>query len=162
WETNTVQAQVPIAANLSLVAPPCRTTKAKRPELRAKLPKEAKNFDAVVELFADCDGDGWCDHALGVPYPHNSKMNSFSIEEIMLLGRGNRWAKALNGKKGYEFRSPVSENKQITWATFRVDLSEIKLIYHKQGGSPYVVGLYVGEGASGRSDPLRTEFIPCG
>lgn len=66
-------------------APACEMTKGKRP----RLPVDSKN-DVVSEVVADLNGDGWCDYALGVPYPANSNMNAYTLDQLMLLG-GVEW-----------------------------------------------------------------------
>jgi hypothetical protein len=134
-------AQVPIGSELTLNSPACKTTKAERPKLPPKLPKENPNFDTDQEYFYDFNGDGWCDYALGVPYPFNSKMNSFSVEDILLLGNQDRWGKALKGKNDYKFMVSLLHSP---WVSFRPDLTDIKLVYSKSGGAPYVIGIYSG------------------
>lgn len=125
-------------------APPCKQTKAKRPKLAAD--KELPYID--VYRF-DFNGDGWCDYALGVPYPFNSKMNAYWLNQMILLGGERSWRPALNGK-------PLPEFDDLVLLTdvrplFQVDLTNIHLVYPKSGGAPYVVGLW----ASGTDDPIK-------
>ena len=117
--------------------PHCRTPK-------AKLPKLGVDFanNKPTEIRAEFNGDGWCDYVLAVPYPLNSKMNSYDLNEMMALGQANGWKPVFNGKKGYEFLDEGFTNEP--WPRFRVDLSDIRLVFPKQQGAPFVLGLYAG------------------
>ena len=115
----------------------CKETKAKRPPLPAQ--KEVP-YGNVTK--ADLNGDGWCDYAIGVPYPFNSQMSSYYLSEEMLLGSKTGWRRPFHGKKSY--LPPISDLDIEIWAAYQVDLDDIQLIYPKAGGAPYVVGLYAG------------------
>lgn len=96
-------------------------------------------------MHDDFNGDGWCDYAVGISYPLNSKMNSFNIEDMILLGGAKGWTPPLHGIKTYmlDKKIPNSEEMEI-YATFQADLTNIKLIHQKNGGAPYVIGLITG------------------
>lgn len=129
-------AQLPVI-ELRPDTPQCRTPK-------AKLPKLGVDFanDMPAEIRADFNGDGWCDYVLAVPYPLNSNMNSYDLNEMMALGQANGWKPVFNGKKGYEFMDEGFTNEP--WPRFRVDLTDIRLVFPKQQGAPFVLGLYAG------------------
>lgn len=128
-------------------APPCKQTKAKRPMLPAD--KELPYLDV---LRYDFNGDGWCDYVVGVPYPVNSQMDSYYINQMMLLGGEKQWKPVLHGRK--PFLPPITELDNRQWPTFQVDLTAIQLIYPKAGGAPYVLGLMAG----GADDPYQTVY----
>jgi hypothetical protein len=103
-------------------------------DAKAKLPRLGVDVanDMPTTIKADFNGDGWCDYALGVHYPLNSRMNSYTLDELMALGRPRGWKPVFNGKKSWEM------DEQETWPTFRVDLTGIRLVFPKQPGAPYV------------------------
>lgn len=133
-----VQAAPLTEQDLTLEAPQCRTTKAKRPPLPAQ--KEVP-YGNVTK--ADLNGDGWCDYAIGVPYPFNSQMSLYYLSEEMLLGSKTGWRRPFHGKRPAELSLADLNNEK--WAWISVDLDDIQLIYPKAGGAPYVVGLYAGD-----------------
>ena len=114
----------------------------------AKRPKLGVDFanDMPTEIRADFNGDGWCDYALGVPYPLNSNMNAYELDELMVLGQPRGWKPVFNGKKGWEL------DDHDIWPTFRVDLTDIRLVFPRQGGAPFVLGLYAGGSDDGTRD----------
>lgn len=117
---------------------------------KAKLPKLSVDFanDMPTEIKADFNGDGWCDYALAVPYPRNSQMNSYRLDQLMALGRAHGWKPVFNGKKGWELDADGYEHQ--TWPTDRVDLTHIRLLFPKQSGAPFVLGLYTGDPDEGK------------
>lgn len=139
--------------DLTLKAPTCKTTKAKRPPLAAQ--KELP-YDGVIK--ADFTGNGWCDYVIWVPYPANSQMPSYDLPGIMLIGSKSGWLKPLHGKKSY--LSPISDLDPTIWPTYQVDLSDIQLIYPKTGGAPYVIGLFAGYGDA-FSMFKKWEYVGC-
>lgn len=106
----------------------------------ARPPKLAVDFenDMPTEIKADFDGDGWCDYALGIHYPLNSSMGAYELDQLMMLGRPSGWKPVFNGKKGWEL------DDHDTWPTFRIDLTDIRLVFPQRKGAPYVLGLYAG------------------
>ena len=113
---------------------------------KAKLPRLGVDFqnDMPTKITADFNGDGWCDYVLGVHYPLNSMMNSYTLDELMALGRPGGWKPVFNGKKAWEM------DEQETWPTFRVDLTDIRLVFPKHQGAPFVLGLYAGRDEGSR------------
>jgi hypothetical protein len=140
-----VHAAPPGAINLRPDAPQCRLPKAKPPKLGVDFA-----YDMPTVIKADFNGDGWCDYVLAVPYPLNSKMNSYDLNEMMALGQANGWKPVFNGKKGYEFMDEGFTNEP--WPRFRVDLTDIRLVFPKQQGAPFVLGLYAGGSDDGKRD----------
>lgn len=131
----------PTAIDLRPDAPQCKMPK-------AKLPKLGVDFtnDLPTKIKADFNADGWCDYALGVHYPLNSNMNSYDLDELMALGQPSGWKPVFNGKKGWELE------EHETWPTFRIDLTDIRLVFPKQQGAPFVLGLYAGGSDDGTRD----------
>lgn len=131
-------------------APPCKQTKAKRPKLAAD--KEIPDIDVY---HFDFNGDGWCDYALAVPYPFNSQMNSYSLDQLILLGGEKSWRRAIHGKPVFKV-DPLLFPDDV-WPLHRVDLTSIHLVYPKSGGAPYVLGLW-----AGTDNPLQRYYGPPG
>lgn len=121
--------------------PQCKMPKAKPP----KLDVDYKN-DLPTIIKVDFNGDGWCDYALGVHYPQNSNMNAYELDKLMVLGQPSSWKPVFNGKEGWELED------HDTWPTFRVDLTDIRLVFPRQGGAPFVLGLYAGGSYDGTRD----------
>ncbi|QNA88239.1 hypothetical protein G4G28_06500 [Massilia sp. Dwa41.01b] len=117
---------------------------------KAKLPKLDVDFanDAPAEIKADFNGDGWCDFALGVPYPLNSNMGMYDLNQLMVLGHAGGWKPVFNGKNPSQLREQLDDN--ATWPSFRVDLTDIRLVFPKQPGPPFVLGLYAGRSDEGK------------
>lgn len=130
-------------AGLRPDAPQCKTPAAKVPKLGVDAAA-----DAPVEIKADFNGDGWCDYALGVPYPINSQMNAYDLSEMMVLGHAAGWKSVFNGKKSHEFADNGYSHR--TWPTFRVDLTDIRLVFPVQPGAPFVLGLMAGASDEGK------------
>ncbi len=126
-------------------APPCKAPKAKLPKLGVDV-----SYDAPVALKADFNGDGWCDHALAVPYPLNSRMKAYDLNQLMALGQPRGWRPVFKGKKAFQ----LAEDGYVhsTWPTFRVDLTDVKLVFPAQKGAPFVVGLFAGLSDEGKRD----------
>jgi hypothetical protein len=139
-----VQAASPPALSLRPDAPQCKMPNAKLP----KLPVDAE-YDRPTVIKADFYGDGWCDYALGVPYPINSQMNVYDLSQLMVLGQANGWKPVFNGKKAFEFMN--KGYAQDTWPALRVDLTDIRLVFPTQQGAPFVLGLFAG-GEEGKRD----------
>lgn len=118
----------------------------------AKLPKFGVDsaHDMPTEIKADFNGDGWCDYALGVPYPVNSQMNAYDLSQLMVLGQPRGWKSVFNGKKSYQLASG-GYSAEI-WPTFRIDLSDIRLVFPAQQGAPFVLGLMAGGDDDGKRD----------
>lgn len=138
-----VHAAAPASLELRPDAPQCRTPKAKPPRLGVDFAN-----DMPTEIRADFNGDGWCDYALAVPYPLNSQMNSYRLNQLMALGQANGWKPVFNGKKGWELEANGYEHQ--TWPTDRIDLTDIRLLFPKQQGAPFVLGLYTGDPDEGK------------
>lgn len=115
---------------------------------KAKLPRLGIDFknDMPSEIQADFNGDGWCDYALGVHYPLNSSMNAYELDELMVLGQPSGWKPVFHGRKGWDL------DDHETWPTFRVDLTDIRLVFPRQKGAPFVLGLYAGGSNDGTRD----------
>ena len=126
-------------------APPCKQTKAKRPKLAAD-----KELPYIQVYRFDFNGGGWCDYTLGVPYPFNSQMNSYFLDELILLGGKQSWRRALNGKPWFKVKKLLLPPD--VWPLDRVDLTGIHLVYPKSSGAPYVLGFW----ASGTEDPTKS------
>ena len=126
-------------------APQCKTPKAKVPKLGVDV-----SADAPVEIRADLNGDGWCDVALGVPYPIHSGMNAYDLSQLMVLGQASGWKSVFNGKKSFEFSQNGYSHR--TWPTFRIDLSDVRLVFPVQPGAPFVLGLMAGASDEGKRD----------
>jgi hypothetical protein len=124
---------------LSTTAAPCRTPSAPQPRLPVRV-----EYDGAEVLRYDFNGDGWCDFAYAVPYPVNSQMNSYALDQLMMLGRAKGWSPVLHGKKSH--LPPISELSDEIWPLFQVSLSGIRLVYPRTGGAPYVLGLYASGG----------------
>lgn len=134
-----VQAGELLLMNLSMEPPSCKTTPVKRPKLQIERGRDAK--DAIKTgwyspLVVDFNGDGWCDFAWAVPYPMSSKMESYFLEEILVLGGARRWRLPFNGKRPSMFDIDIN-----VWPTYCVDLTEVSIVYSKSGGAPYVLGI---------------------
>ena len=132
---------------LTSESPKCKTPSSKRPKLRAELgpeSKEAIETDWYSSLIADFNGDGWCDFALGIPYPVNSKMESYRLEDMLLLGGPKGWRPPLHGKKSWS--AEIRDQDNELWPTFQVDLTAIVLVYPTSSGAPYILGLIDGYG----------------
>jgi len=128
-----IQAAVALSADdLTVQAPACKKISVASPKLRA-------GRDAFETIFADFNGDGWCDMALAVPYPFNSKMMSYWLEDMVLLAGPNGWRPPLRGKKSTS--NEIYDLDDKVWPTYQVDLTGIALIYPKSGGAPYILGL---------------------
>ena len=132
-------------------APPCKQTKAKRPKLAAD-----KELPYIQVYRFDFNGDGWCDYTLGVPYPFNSQMNSYSLDELILLGGKQSWRRAIHGKPVFKVDTLLFPGD--VWPLHRVDLTNIHLVYPKSGGAPYVLGLW----GSSTDDPIEYRPEPPG
>jgi hypothetical protein len=133
------QAQEPIPLDLTAKAPACRKTPKKRPVLAAErgpLSKESIRVGWYSPLVADFNGDGWCDFAWAVPYPVNSKMESYWLEDVLILGGIKVWRSPFKGKRP----SSLSIDTQI-WPLDNVALTSIAFVYNKSGGAPYVLGI---------------------
>ncbi len=136
-------AAPPARIELRPDAPACKTPKAKLPKLGVDVAN-----DMPTEIKADFNGDGWCDYALAVPYPRNSQMNSYRLDQLMALGQADGWKPVFNGKKGWELDANGYEYR--TWPTDRIDLTDIRLLFPKQSGAPFVLGLYAGDPDEGK------------
>ena len=126
-------------------APQCKTPTAKLP----KLGVDARH-DAPTEITADFNGDGWCDYALGVPYPINSRMNAYDLSQLMVLGQAGGWKRVFNGKKSHQLADEGVSSE--TWPTFRIDLTDIRLVFPARRGAPFVLGLMAGGDEDGKRD----------
>ena len=118
-------------------APQCKTPAARLPKLGVDAAA-----DAPTEVKADFNGDGWCDYALGVPYPINSRMNAYDLSQLMVLGQASGWKSVFNGKKSHQFTDEGVSSEM--WPTFRIDLTDIRLVFPAQQGAPFVLGLMAG------------------
>lgn len=118
-------------------APQCKTPAAKLPKLGVDA-----HYDAPTGITADFNGDGWCDYALGVPYPINSRMNAYDLSQLMVLGQAGGWKRVFNGKKSHQLADEGLSSE--TWPTFRIDLTDIRLVFPAQQGAPFVLGLMAG------------------
>lgn len=116
----------------------------KAPPLRKPALKVAA--DDVDKVFrADVNGDGWCDHVVGVAYPRNSRMNAYYLNDLLALGGPNSWGKPFNGKQPFMLDS----SDDLVLPRFRVDLTAMRLVYPAAGGAPYVLGLFAGNEGEG-------------
>lgn len=138
-----VHAAPPRAIDLRPDAPQCKMPKAKLPKLGVDFA-----YDMPTVINADFNGDGWCDYALGVPYPFNSKMNGYNLNQLMALGQASSWKPIFNGRKGWELADMGYEDQ--TWPRFQVDLTDIRLVFPKQQGAPFVLGLFAGDPDEGK------------
>ena len=145
WTSAWAHAASKRAINLRPDAPQCTMPKAKLPKLGVDIA-----YDMPKVIKADFNGDGWCDYVLAVPYPLNSKMNSYNLNEMMALGQANGWKPVFNGKKGYEFMDEGFTNEP--WPRVRVDLTDIRMVFPEQQGAPFVLGLYAGGSDDGKRD----------
>jgi len=125
--------------------PQCRMPKAKLPRLGVDFAN-----DMPTEIKADFNGDGWCDYALGVPYPLNSKMGMYDLTELMALGQASGWKYVFNGRKLSDLREKLVDDE--IWPTFRVDLTDIRLVFPEHHGAPFILGLYAGGPDHGKRD----------
>ena len=116
----------------------------------AKLPKLGVDaqHDAPTEISADFNGDGWCDYALGVPYPVNSKMNAYDLSQLIALGQVGGWKSVFNGKKSHQLADEGLSSE--TWPTFRIDLTDIRLVFPARRGAPFVLGMMAGGADEGK------------
>lgn len=131
--------------NLSNEAPLCRMSLIKRPALTAERGKESREAIRThwyEPLVADFNGDGWCDFAWAIPYPLNSQMASYWLEDMLMLATRTRWNSPLRGKKSWS--EEISALEPTIWPTYQVDLTNVSLVYGKSGGAPYVLGLKSG------------------
>lgn len=126
-------------------APRCKTPTAKPPKLGVDI-----DHDAPTVILADFNGDGWCDYALGVPYPVNSSMNAYDLSQLMVLGQAGGWKRVFNGKKSHQFMD--EGYPPDTWPTFRIDLTDIRLVFPAKQGAPFVLGLMAGRADEGKRD----------
>jgi hypothetical protein len=132
-----VQAASQSVPSLRPDTPQCKMPKAHPPRLGVDV-----EYDRPTEIKADFNGDGWCDYALGVPYPINSQMHVYDLSKLMALGQANGWKPVFNGKKSYEFME--KGYAQETWPTLRIDLTDIRLVFPARQGAPFVLGLFAG------------------
>jgi hypothetical protein len=133
------QAQEPIPLDLTAKAPACRKTPKKRRVLAAErgpLSKESIRVGWYSPLVADFNGDGWCDFAWAIPYPVNSKMESYWLEDVLILGGAKKWRAPFHGKRPWAL--DIEEDIE---PIFRVDLVGVSFIYRHSGGAPYVLGI---------------------
>jgi len=93
------RAAAPAVLSPKRDAPQCKAPTAKRPKLGVDFA-----YDMPIGIKTDFKGDGWCDYALGVPYPFNSKMNSYDLDQLMVLVGASGWKPVLNGKNPTFFR----------------------------------------------------------
>lgn len=143
--SNALTAEALAKASLRPDAPRCKTPTAKLPKLGVDI-----DHDVPTVILADFNGDGWCDYALGVPYPINSSMNAYDLSQLMALGQAGGWKRVFNGKKSHQF---IDEGyPPDTWPTFRIDLTDIRLVYPAQQGAPFVLGLMAGRADEGKHD----------
>jgi len=133
----------PDALVLRPTAPQCKTPKAKPPILGVDFAN-----DMPTEIKADFNGDGWCDYALAVPYPLNSQMNSYRLDQLMALGQASGWKPVFNGKEGWELDANGYDHQ--IWPTDRIDLTDIRLLFPAQQGAPFVLGLDTGDPDEGK------------
>jgi hypothetical protein len=66
-------------------------------------------------------------------------MESYFLDEMLLLGGPKRWRLPFNGRRPSWF-----DLDSEIWPSFRVDLTEIVMLYSTAGGAPYVLGLIDG------------------
>ena len=131
-----MQSVVAVALDdLTAQAPGCQRVSAALPKLRA-------SKDAFKTIVTDLNGDGWCDTALAVPYPFNSRMESYWLEDMVVLGGPKGWRHPLKGKKSWS--DEISFLDPHIWPTHQVDLTGIVLLYPRSGGAPYILGLIDG------------------
>jgi len=125
-----IQAAVALSADdLTVQAPACKKISVASPKLRAAR-------DAFETIFADLNGDGWCDMALAVPFPFNSKMETYFLDEMLILGGPKGWRLPFKGKG-----PPMFGLDDELWPHLRVDLTGIVLVYPTSGGAPFLLGL---------------------
>lgn len=128
--------------------PACKTPVTKRQKLKAETSRESDEAIKTgwyTKIVADFTGNGWCGFALGVPYPVNSQMESYSLDDIMLLGGGEGWRHPFKGKKSY--LPPVSDLDFDVWPRHAIDLTDIRFVYPRRGGAPYILGVNAGTDA---------------
>lgn len=128
-----------LTVGLSIGPPHCRPPAAKRPKLQAERgleSKEAIRAGWYSPVVADFNGDGWCDFAWAIPFPVNSKMEAYVLDEILLLGAAKAWRPPFKGK-----RSSMFEADTDLWPWFRVDLTDVSFVYSKASRAPFVLGL---------------------
>ena len=118
--------------------PTCKMPQAKRPKLPVNF-----EHDAPIEITADFNGDGWCDYALGVPYPINSQMSAYTLDQMLILGEASSWKKL--PKSLLRSVIELSGFEGNKWPVFRVDLTEVRLVFPKTPGAPYILGLFSGK-----------------
>ncbi|QRR33051.1 hypothetical protein JNX00_15475 [Hydrogenophaga sp. YM1] len=126
--------------DLKMEPPLCKAPPSKRPRLQAERSRESKDaikVDWYWPLVFDFNGDGWCDFAWAIPYPMNSKMESFFLEDILVLGGAREWRSPFKGGR----RPWVLRIDTETWPVYNVDLTEAIMIYPKSGGAPYILGI---------------------
>jgi hypothetical protein len=123
---------------LTLSRPQCKMPTQKRPLLPANSP-----YESAKSILVDASGDGWCDYILQIPYPINSKMSSYSLNEIMLLGSSSGWQAPFHGKKIHEVAEPFGPLNNDTWIIHRVDFVNARFLYVRTG-APYLFGVYAG------------------
>lgn len=119
--------------------PPCKKSAIKRPMLRAEQgvqSKESIKTGWYSPLVVDFNGDGWCDFAWAIPYPVNSKMESYWLEDMLILGGPKKWRMPFNGKRPSVLRIDIE-----MWPIQNVALTDIAMVSTTTGGAPYVLGI---------------------
>lgn len=120
----------------------CKTPAAPRPALRAergKREREAVRSGWYSAVVADFNGDGWCDFAWAVPFPVNSQMESYYLDELLVLGGAKGWRPPFRGNQPTRY-----ELDPEIWPSFRVSLTAIAFVQSSAGGAPFVLGLVDG------------------
>lgn len=119
-------------------APKCKMPQAKRPKLPVNF-----EHDAPIEIIADFNGDGWCDYALGISYPINSQMNAYTLDQMLILGERSSWKKL--PKSLLQSIIELDGFDGNKWPVFRVDLTDVRFVFPKNPGAPYILGLFSGK-----------------
>lgn len=135
-------AAVDSSSGLTAVVAPCKVPTAPRPVLRAekgKREREAIRSGWYSAVVADVNGDGWCDFAWAVPFPFNSQMESYFLDELLILGGAERWRAPFHGNQPARY-----ELDPEVWPSFRVSLTAIAFLQSQTGGAPFVLGLVDG------------------
>jgi hypothetical protein len=119
---------------------PCTTSTAKR----SALPSEDPYYFAPDDVkFLDLDGNQWCDYVVSAVMNTRTGENTWPIYDLVLMGSKAGWLEVAPDKELYsKLIEKGIEEEYITGGN--VGTSDIALVYQKNGGAPYILGLEYG------------------
>lgn len=119
-------------ADLTNIIPKCTLGKSAVPRIRSDI-----ILDHPEILRHDFNGDGLCDYAITLSVPINSKMPHFTMSEILFFQSKGGWISAFSEKISYDKGLSYFD----IWPFYNASLEGISLVYPKQKGAPFVLGV---------------------